>query len=100
MFAKTRTINRQYIGKDIQTVMDVPNLIGIQTSSYESFLQSERLKNGEKLLNQGLQDAAFSYRNSQYGFKSYVPSLSEEESQFMIHVARAAGCDKYVQPHK
>ena len=56
MFAKTRTINRQYIGKDIQTVMDVPNLIGIQTSSYESFLQSERLKNGEKLLNQGLQD--------------------------------------------
>ncbi|WP_027728135.1 DNA-directed RNA polymerase subunit beta [Treponema sp. C6A8] len=56
MFAKTRTINRQYIGKDIQTVMDVPNLIGIQTSSYESFLQSERLKKGEKLLNQGLQD--------------------------------------------
>ncbi len=56
MFAKTRTINRQYIGKDIQTVMDVPNLIGIQTSSYESFLQSERLKKGEKLLDQGLQD--------------------------------------------
>ncbi len=56
MFAKTRTINRQYIGKDIQNFMDVPNLIAIQTSSYESFLQAEKLKNGEEVLNQGLQD--------------------------------------------
>ena len=57
MFAKTRTINRQYIGKDIQNFMDVPNLIAIQTSSYEDFLQAERLKRGEPLLNQGLQEA-------------------------------------------
>ena len=57
MFAKTRTINRQYIGKDFQNFMDVPNLIDIQTSSYESFLQAERLKRGEPLLNQGLQEA-------------------------------------------
>ena len=57
MFAKTLTINRQYIGKDIQNFMDVPNLIDIQTSSYESFLQAERLKRGEPLLNQGLQEA-------------------------------------------
>ena len=57
MFAKTRTINRQYIGKDIQNFMDVPNLISIQTDSYESFLQAERLKKGEPLLNQGLQEA-------------------------------------------
>ena len=56
MFAKTRTINRQYIGKDIQSFMDVPNLIEIQTSSYESFLQSERLNKGEALLPCGLQD--------------------------------------------
>ena len=56
MFAKTRTINRQYIGKDIQNFMEVPDLIGIQTSSYESFLQAERLKRGEPLLNQGLQE--------------------------------------------
>ena len=55
MFAKSRTINRQYIGKDIQQSMDVPNLIEIQTASYESFLQSERLKKGEPLLDQGLQ---------------------------------------------
>lgn len=56
MFAKTRTINRQYIGKNIQNFMDVPNLIGIQTSSFESFLQAERIKKGEPLLNQGLQE--------------------------------------------
>ena len=44
MFAKTRTVNRQYIGKDIQNFMEIPDLIGIQTSSYENFLQSCRLK--------------------------------------------------------
>ena len=74
MFAKTRTINRQYIGKDIQTVMDVPNLIGIQTSSYESFLQSERLKKGEELLNQGLQDVF----NSTFPIESPNGDLSLE----------------------
>lgn len=56
MFAKTRTINRQYIGKDIQTVMDIPDLISIQTSSYESFLQSEKLRNHEPPAGQGLQE--------------------------------------------
>ena len=56
MFAKTRTINRQYIGKDIQNFMDVPNLIEIQTSSYESFLQAKAIKDGKQVLNQGLQD--------------------------------------------
>ena len=55
MFAKTRTVNRQYIGKDIQNFMEIPDLIGIQTSSYENFLQSSRLKKGEPLLKQGLQ---------------------------------------------
>jgi len=56
MFAKTRTINRQYIGKDIQTVMDIPDLISIQTSSYESFLQADKLNKHEPLVNQGLQE--------------------------------------------
>lgn len=56
MFAKSRTINRQYIGKDIQNFMEVPNLIDIQTSSYEYFLQKEKLENGEPLANQGLQE--------------------------------------------
>ena len=45
MFAKTRTINRQYIGKNIKDFMEVPNLIAIQTSSYEDFLQADKPKN-------------------------------------------------------
>src|SRR5574344_40771 len=57
MFAKSRTINRQYIGKNIQKFMDVPNLIDIQLSSYENFLQKDRLAKGEPLLEQGLQEA-------------------------------------------
>ncbi|MCR5613692.1 DNA-directed RNA polymerase subunit beta [Treponema sp.] len=56
MFAKSRTIDRKYIGKDIQNFMDVPNLIDIQTSSYEYFLQKEKLDNGEPLADQGLQE--------------------------------------------
>ena len=57
MFAKSRTINRQYYGKDIQNFMEIPNLIDIQTSSYETFLQKDRLDKKEPLLNQGLQEA-------------------------------------------
>ncbi|MCR5606021.1 MAG: DNA-directed RNA polymerase subunit beta [Treponema sp.] len=56
MFAKSRTIKRQYLGKNIQNFMEIPNLIDIQLSSYESFLQRERLEKKEPLLNQGLQE--------------------------------------------
>ena len=55
MFAKSRTINRQYIGKNIQNFMDLPNLIDIQLSSYENFLQKKKLDKGEALIEQGLQ---------------------------------------------
>jgi DNA-directed RNA polymerase subunit beta len=54
---------RQYIGKDIQDVMDMPDLIDIQISSYERFLQREKVRKGEKPLPQGLQEV----------FKSTVP---------------------------
>jgi len=33
---------RRYIGKDIQDVMELPDLIDIQLSSYEHFLQREK----------------------------------------------------------
>ena len=56
MFAKSRTINRQYFGKNIQNFMEIPNLIDIQLSSYESFLQKEKLENNEPLENKGLQE--------------------------------------------
>ena len=47
---------REYIGKDIQDVMDLPDLIDIQTNSYERFLQREKLRKGEKPALQGLQE--------------------------------------------
>ena len=56
MFAKSKKIVRQYIGKDIQDFMELPNLIDIQLSSYEEFIQKERLDKNEPLLNQGLQE--------------------------------------------
>ena len=56
MFAKSKKIERKYIGKDIQDFMDLPDLIDIQLSSYEFFIQKERLDKGEPLLNQGLQE--------------------------------------------
>ena len=56
MFARSRTVNRQYVGKNIQNFMELPNLIDIQLSSYESFLQKEKLDNKKPLAEQGLQE--------------------------------------------
>ena len=56
MFAKSRTVNRQYIGKNIQNFMELPDLIDIQLSSYESFLQKNKLDNKEPLAEQGLEE--------------------------------------------
>jgi len=50
------TDKREYIGKDIQDVMDLPDLIEIQVSSYERFLQREKSRKGEKPALQGLQE--------------------------------------------
>ncbi|MDR2467886.1 MAG: DNA-directed RNA polymerase subunit beta [Spirochaetaceae bacterium] len=49
---KTRT----YIGKDIEDVMAVPDLIDIQTASYERFLQREILHTGKQPQLQGLEE--------------------------------------------
>jgi len=47
---------RIYIGKDIQDVMELPDLVDIQLNSYERFLQREKLKKGEKPELQGLEE--------------------------------------------
>lgn len=60
MFAKSHAINRQYFGKNINNFMDLPNLIDIQLSSYENFLQRAKLKNGEKPIRKGLEDVFLS----------------------------------------
>ena len=56
MLDRSKAIKRQYIGKDYNEVMDIPGLVDIQLASYERFLQRERLKRGESLLGQGLEE--------------------------------------------
>ncbi len=56
MLDRNKAIKRQYIGKDYQEVMDIPGLVDIQLSSYEKFLQREKLKAGEPLDEQGLEE--------------------------------------------
>ncbi|MDR2747979.1 MAG: DNA-directed RNA polymerase subunit beta, partial [Treponema sp.] len=49
-------VKRTYIGKEILDVMELPDLIGIQLSSYERFLQRETLRAGESPALQGLEE--------------------------------------------
>ncbi len=53
---KSKKIKRVYFGKPYEEVMEIPNLIDIQLSSYERFLQRDRLRKGEPLKRQGLED--------------------------------------------
>ncbi len=53
---KSKKIERVYYGQPYEEVMEIPNLVDIQLSSYERFLQRERLKKGEPLKRQGLED--------------------------------------------
>jgi DNA-directed RNA polymerase subunit beta len=41
-----KKIEREYVGKDYQDVMGLPDLIDIQLSSYERFLQREKVRAG------------------------------------------------------
>jgi DNA-directed RNA polymerase subunit beta len=55
--AKTKTLSkRTYIGKDIQDVMELPDLIDIQLCSYERYLQRDKLRKNEELNIQGLEE--------------------------------------------
>ncbi|MFO7730855.1 MAG: DNA-directed RNA polymerase subunit beta [Spirochaetia bacterium] len=47
---------RTYIGEEFREVMELPNLIDIQLSSYERFLQRNRLLSGQPLLLQGIEE--------------------------------------------
>ena len=56
MLDREKAIKRVYIGKEYHEVMDLPNLVDIQLASYERFLQRERLKSGQSLKRQGLEE--------------------------------------------
>lgn len=45
---------RKYMGQDYKDVMEIPNLIDIQLTSYERFLQREAIMKGEGVKLQGL----------------------------------------------
>ncbi|HOX19081.1 MAG TPA: DNA-directed RNA polymerase subunit beta, partial [Spirochaetales bacterium] len=56
-----KKIRRTYIGKDFREAMELPDLIDIQLSSYERFLQRERTRAHETKELQGLEEV---FRNT------------------------------------
>jgi DNA-directed RNA polymerase subunit beta len=56
MFDREQVINRIEVGTAGPRVMELPDLVDIQLSSYERFLQRERFKDGLPPLSQGLQE--------------------------------------------
>ncbi len=56
MFDRSIVVNRQEVGRAPRQVMDLPNLVDIQLTSYERFLQRERLAQGQKPDLQGLEE--------------------------------------------
>ena len=56
MFTKTKSITRTFLGKDFKHVMEMPNLIDIQISSFEMFLQRKELLAAQALKKQGLEE--------------------------------------------
>jgi len=56
-------------GMDRSTIMEVPDLVEIQTASYERFLQREALRQGRELKNEGLEEV----------FRTSFPIVSSNE---------------------
>ena len=61
MAISEKKIEREYVGKDYQDVMSLPDLIDIQLSSYERFLQREKVRSGVGLQTAGLEEV---FRNT------------------------------------
>ena len=53
---KSRKVKRTLFGRGFDDVMEIPNLVDIQLSSYERFLQRKTLQKGEPPLKQGLEE--------------------------------------------
>ncbi|GAB6090105.1 DNA-directed RNA polymerase subunit beta [Spirochaeta dissipatitropha] len=56
MFDRTQTITRETVGDGREPVIPLPDLVGVQLSSYERFLQRERMISGQKVEKQGLEE--------------------------------------------
>lgn len=55
ILGKAKPRKRQYLGKPFTDVMEVPDLVDIQLSSFENFIQRNRLLNKEMPIAQGLE---------------------------------------------
>ncbi len=56
MLTQNKVLDRVFLSEEYDEVIGLPNLIDIQLLSYESFLQLDRIRRGEELKEQGLQD--------------------------------------------
>ncbi|MBI9108556.1 MAG: DNA-directed RNA polymerase subunit beta [Spirochaetales bacterium] len=56
MLSSGKTIERTYIGMEYYEVLDLPNLVDIQLSSYEKFLQKELVASGKLPTKTGLEE--------------------------------------------
>ena len=56
MFERSQEQGRTFIGHEYDEVIELPDLIDVQLSSYEKFLQREALVSGGELNKQGLEE--------------------------------------------
>jgi len=56
MYEKFQGRDRAFIGNEYDEVIQLPDLVNVQLSSYEAFLQREALLSGAKLKKQGLEE--------------------------------------------
>ena len=56
MFTRDKDTSRVFIGNEIDEVIELPDLINIQLTSYEKFLQRSSLLEGKPLNKQGLEE--------------------------------------------
>ncbi|MDR2510588.1 MAG: DNA-directed RNA polymerase subunit beta [Spirochaetaceae bacterium] len=93
---KENTRTRTYIGKDIEDVMAIPDLIDIQTASYERFLQREKLRAGKTPERQGLEEVfktAFPIEspNGEMELNYEYYSLDDESVKFSEYECKQKG---------
>ena len=72
--------NRYYEAGEYHEFMDVPNLIDIQLSSYEQFLQLDKIRKGIPLENQGLEEV---FRNT-FPIKTPHGDMSLEYNRYIL----------------
>jgi DNA-directed RNA polymerase subunit beta len=56
MLDRNTKIERIDVGQQSTAVMDLPDLVGVQIASFEKFLQRERMRSGEAIEVQGLEE--------------------------------------------